>query len=32
MSNVNFLETDFTGQMDFIVVQYSATNSGLPMQ
>jgi hypothetical protein len=28
--NVDFVETSFTGWMDFTVVQYSATNNGLP--
>jgi hypothetical protein len=32
MSNTSFLETEFTSQVDFIIVQDSATNSGLPMQ
>jgi hypothetical protein len=29
MLNVSFLKTCFTDQMNFIVVQYLATNSGL---
>jgi hypothetical protein len=28
--NVSFLRSGFTGQMDFIFVQYSATSIGLP--
>jgi hypothetical protein len=28
--NINFVETGSTGRMDFIVVLYSVTSSGLP--
>jgi hypothetical protein len=30
MWHVYFLETDFTGQMDFTAIQYSAIKNGLP--
>lgn len=30
IQNVDFVETGFTGQINFIVVQYSATNKDLP--
>jgi hypothetical protein len=30
MRNVEFVETSYASRTDFIVVQYSATNSGLP--
>jgi hypothetical protein len=30
MGNIDFAKTGFAGQMDFIVVQHSATKNGLP--